>query len=264
MKKNENFFDFEISKEDEIWLNSISKNIKKGISKYKVHLEDFEKYLHKFPSHGYKHKIGKAINKAIWNMTFPPYYAFRNSYFRARRVNSSDVLKRIDFKSPPLGKSSSGRFNWIGQSSLYLSTTKEGACEEICEKNNPSLIWVSQITYDNKETIILDLTLDPLNYEQGSDLLFIAILNLKLLNKRTKKANGTWTPEYLMTNYIADCCKEAKYNGIAYTSSKSGSVNLVIFDGNSENIRVIGTPEIIQYTPDIEYRKMLKKFDKNI
>ncbi|MEX2437984.1 MAG: RES family NAD+ phosphorylase [Candidatus Babeliales bacterium] len=261
--KLEEFSDYTISKEDQKWLNSISKNINKSIERYKSDLIDFEKYLWEYPSLGYKHRVGKMINKSINTGKFSEYCTLNTVYFKARKVESESVLFKKDFRNPPVGKSSGGRFNWGGQSVLYLSTTKDGACEEICETNKKTIIWVSRIKYNKGNSRILDLTLDPFNYEPPyNNLLLVAILNLGLLNKRTSKQNGNWKPEYLMTNYISDCCKEAGYNGLAYTSTKYYATNLVIFSDHIHNIEVLDKPDLICYKPDIEHRKMIKKFEK--
>lgn len=254
-------FDFTLSKEDEKWLNAISKYIDKCIKKYKEDLLDFENYLHAYPSLGLNHKIGKAIYKVIHRKELLPYYPLQNVYFRARKVVDDKVLNKKDFKSPPLGKSSSGRFNWIGKSSLYLSTTLEGACEEVCDNNKESLIWISRINFQKPSESILDLTIDPLNMEDGNGLLFTAILSLKLLNKNTEKKNGTWKPEYLMTNFIADCCKEANYEGVAYSSTRSPNVNIVLFNEDYNRIKVLDNPAVIKYKPLGVYGKISKLFD---
>ncbi len=251
------------SKEDEKWFDSISKHIHRGVKKYKDQLIDFENYLTSFPSLGYKHKIGKAISKAISQDKYSSYFSPESQYYKARKVVSDIILKKNDFKSPPIGKSEIGRFNWEGQSVLYLSTSKEGACEEICDTNKPTLVWIAKIKYEKSQSKILDLTLDPFNYEPYKNLLQVAILNIGLLNKRTRKKSGRWKPEYLMTNFIADCCKEAQYDGIAYTSAKYFSTNIVVFREYESRVKILEKPEIINYQPDIEHRRMIRVFDKN-
>lgn len=254
--------DYVPNKEDEKWFDSISRHINRSVSKYKDQLIDFENYLSTYPSLGYKHKIGKAIHKAISQDKYSGYFSPESEYYKARKVVSDAVLKKNDFKNPPVGKSEIGRFNWEGQSVLYLSTSKEGACEEICDSNKPTLVWVGKIKYEKSKSKILDLTLDPFNYEPYNNLLQVAILNLGLLNKRTRKKSGRWKPEYLMTNFISDCCKEAQYDGIAYTSAKYFSTNIVAFGEYGSGIKILEKPAVINYQPDIEHRRMIRVFDK--
>lgn len=255
--------DYVPSNEDKEWFDSISRHINRSVKKYRDQLIDFENYLSVFPSLGYKHKIGRAINKAIWQDKYSGYFSPESEYYKARKVVADTILTKNDFRNPPIGKSEIGRFNWEGQSVLYLSTSKEGACEEICDGNKPTLVWVAKINYEKNHSKILDLTLDPFNYESYNNMLQVAILNLGLLNKRTIKKSGRWKPEYLMTNFIADCCKEAQYDGIAYTSAKYFSTNIVVFGKYGSRIQILEKPRVINYQPDIEHRRMIRMFDKN-
>jgi hypothetical protein len=80
-------------------------------------------------------------------------------------------------------------------------------------------------------------------------ILFTALLNNNVLERRMSIVNSTWKPGYLLTNFIADCAKKANYNGIRYNSSKFKDSNIVLFDPKHKAIQAIDKPDVFIHDP---------------
>lgn len=238
-----------ISKEHFTFLNSILKKVNKGRKKYEKELLEFEEFLSKYPLLGFKHKTGRLLFRNIcredWSLLTP----ISEVFYRASKLKDSRILSRSHFKMPEIGMTNFGRYNIQGQRAYYLSTTKEGACEEVIYPIKKTPIWISKISIINSLKIA-DIRLDPLNYSFNDNILHIALCDIGLLRKKTNSKNKNFKPEYFLTNFIADCFRFNGYDGIAYTSAKYYCDNLVIFENDTNLNFQINQPELIIYEPD--------------
>jgi hypothetical protein len=252
---------YSIEKDDLIFLNSILRKVNRGRKKYEKELLEFEDFLSKYPMLGFNHKTGRSLFKNIckedWSLLTP----ISDEFYRASKLRDSRFLSRSHFKMPELGMTNFGRYNIQGQKAYYLSTTKEGACEEVIYPIKKTPIWVSKISIQGSLRIA-DIRLDPLNYSFNDNILHIALCDIELLRKKTEYKNKNFKPEYFLTNFIADCFRFNGYDGIAYTSAKYYCDNLVVFENTKPVNFQIGKPELILYEPD-KLNKHLQKIYNN-
>lgn len=238
---NEYYFEEKKYKE---YINKITKEVKPKI-------EEFYDFLIKFPFLGYKHEVGIEISSGIKELKI---IDLENQiYYRARKPDGGTIFTQKDMlpPKPEEVKISEGRFNHYGQSHWYLGDSIE-LCGAECTHLKDNALWFQKINIQ-KATKILDLTeeyistfYDPMNTYNLS--ITVAALLLSGVITKPQKIKGSWKPEYFITRFIADICKEQELNGIIYPSSlyPSGK-NLVIFDISKINYNFIDEPDLLIY-----------------
>ncbi|MEO6728671.1 MAG: RES family NAD+ phosphorylase, partial [Candidatus Dojkabacteria bacterium] len=220
--------------------------------KFKLKIETLQMFISEFPSLILNDPLARKIQKEIKSKTLPSIELKDLNCYRSRLVGGSNVFTSKDLEAPEIGISKIGRFNHPGQSVLYLAETKECSITEILENyNKPALIWTQEYKIGFIDNI-LDLTIDWDRFSRLDSVLFTAILNSSVLRKKMSKGESNWKPEYLLTNFVSDCAKEAGYEGIKYQSSRSSEKNLVIFDVKHSSIEVINKPQIFIHEPELE------------
>lgn len=240
-------------------INKITKEIKPKI-------EDFYNYLIKFPFLGFKHEIGSEIASGIKDLNI--IVLEDRLYYRARFPDGGKIFTQKDMLPPnPADVAiSEGRFNHYGQSHWYLGDSIE-LCGSECTHLNDNALWFQKINIIKAEKI-LDLTEEYISTYFNPDNTYnlsitVAALLLSGIMTKPQKIKGSWKPEYFITRFIADVCKEQGINGIIYPSSvyPSGK-NLVIFDINKIVYNFIDEPELQIYKkrePIDDYFEQLKK-----
>ena len=224
----------------------------KKINKKESALTDFYKYLCKFPYLGCNHNIGRELISAISAINKTT--ISDKTFYRARSPNNSDVFTNKDMLPPNPSEIpvSEGRFNHFAQSHWYLGDSKN-LCGIECTHNKNSILWFQEIKIVKAENI-LDLSNDDIIYYNPENPtifelpLVIAALFSSGFITRPQNIKGYWKPEYLITRFIADICKQNGFNGILYPSSlyPSGK-NLVIFNINKIEYSFIGNPVIDEF-----------------
>lgn len=219
--------------------------VKKSSKSFVRRIKAFVYFLIATPLLGYKHTFGKKMFNELKNNKFPIISLSANDkFFRARKVNSHDIIESSQMLNAPIGKSTEGRFNHSGQSHLYLANTEETAIKEVVYSLENSLVWVQEFEISNDVDNILDLTFDITNIGLNTNPL---LLSLSLTNSLEENKNNleNWKPDYFLTRYIMDCAKELKYNGIKYNSSRCyNDFNVVLFYQEEFKIQNIGNPKI--------------------
>lgn len=224
----------------------IEKHTKKAQKKFGKKIKEFEEHLEHNPMLGFQHSFGKKIYKEIKEGNLP-IQIINGEFYRARPVQTSEVLTSSKMGSAPKGKPTEGRFNHSGQSHLYLANEKETALQEVSKTDNPMLVWCQkfEITKDVKQ--ILDLSFDWSDLSLSTSTL---LLSLKMNDALDRSINNSefWRPDYFLTRYIMDCAKSLGYSGIKYNSTRSYSdYNLVLFYPQSIDIKSIGKPYVENY-----------------
>lgn len=224
---------------------TLEKFINKSNKSFVKKINSYINFLRTTPLLGYKHPLGKNIYKELKNTKFPIITLSKNDcFYRARKVNGSDILESSEMLHAPLGKSMEGRFNHSGQSHLYLANSKETAIKEVIYNLKNSLVWVQDLKISNDVENILDLTFDITNISLNDNTL---LLSLSLTNALEENKNnlGNWKPDYFLTRFIMDCAKELKYNGIKYNSTRSlNDYNLVLFYPEEFKVENVGNPTV--------------------
>lgn len=225
--------------------------INKVTVEIKPKIQEFYEYLIKYPFLGYKHKIGKEISSGLNKLNIVTLE--EKTYYRARQPDGAKVFTKKCMlpPNPETIPISEGRFNHYGQSHWYLGDSIN-LCGAECSHLKSSALWFQEVKIVKAEKI-LDLSekyISPF-YEPDKpyDLpLIVAALLLSGFLTKPQKVKGYWKPEYILTRFIADLCKEKDINGILYPSSlyKNGK-NLVIFDISKIEYFFIGNPKLQVY-----------------
>ena len=231
------------------YINKITKEVKPKI-------EEFYNYLIQYPFLGYKHEVGIAIAEGIKELNI---ITLENqNYYRARFPEKgssevSNIFTQVNMlpPSPENVPISEGRFNHYGQSHWYLGDSVD-LCGAECTHLKDNALWFQKINIQKAENI-LDLTEEYIstfyNPENEYNLsITVAALLLSGILTKPQQIKGSWKPEYFITRFIADICKEQGINGILYPSSLYPiGKNLVIFDITKMSYNFVGEPELKIY-----------------
>ena len=233
----------------------VDKHLNKVHRLYSAQVKAFEDFLEKFPLLAYSNRFGKRIHEELKERKFPS-ISLEGEFFRARPVESSEVITKDGMYNPPIGKPKEGRFNHAGQSHLYLSNDKATAIKEVIKSEHPILVWCQKFQIFGEVNNILDLTFD---WSKITPLTSTLLLALHAHNSigRTDRNEDLWRPDYYLTRFIMDCAKEQGYNGIKYHSTKdSAEFNVVLFNPSEINIEAIGNPHIEIFINKAEYDEL--------
>jgi len=221
----------------------IEDQYKKAKKLYGKQIKEFEKHLEYSPMLGFQHKFGRKLYREIKANNLP-HTQVVGEYFRARKVQSSEVYTSTKMYNAPNGKTMEGRFNHAGQSYLYLASEKEVALREVASDKDSMLVWCQQFELIKKVKNILDLSFE---WSEMSALTSSLLLSLKMY-EAIDKSDGNidyWRPDYFLTRYIMDCAKSEGYNGIKYNSTKAYTGhNIVLFYPEKLSIKTVGKPSI--------------------
>jgi len=210
---------------------------------------EFQKSITKYPFLIYQQPLAVEIYNEIRNNKFPV-TSISGELYRAREVQSSEILISDNMHNPPSGKSYAGRFNHPGQSYYYLSGSSNTAIKEVISDKKAALVWNQKFQINHQIDKILDLSYSIEVVSTTISTLYVA---LKIYNKfnRSSLNKDNWKPDYYLTRYIMDCSKKLGYNGIQYNSTKDSYMNnVVLFYPEKVNLEAIGKPNIQQYTKE--------------
>ncbi len=217
---------------------------KEWYQKYQDKFEEFFYFIKKYPYLGLQHKLGKQIFEKVPEL--PKIIIEKETWFRARKVNGSKLLRTEDLypADPEKVEIGEGRYNHFGQNVFYLAKDDYGAAVELLDESG--LVWLQKFNLIKSDKII-DLS-HEISEEPNAelDLLSFGLRYSKVLERRVKRSAG-WKPEYFIPRFIADCAKLYGYSGVKFNSSRSCSLNLVLFSWESEGIQPIETPYIYKF-----------------
>lgn len=170
-------------------------------------LLSFESQLYEDRTFAILHPVGKKIFDIIndWNK----FINFDDiTYYHARKLEDGHrpFLDQEMLKAP-INISSHGRYNSIGESCYYIADTKAGAVMEIMKHSKESKPCIQVVGLKPiKDVKMIDLS-------EESNLFF------EHLRFDAKNENGKIVKEYLLSNFIASCCKRIGIEGIKYKST---------------------------------------------
>ncbi len=229
--------------------NQIHIKLGEADRKFKKKIIDLQEYIKLYPSLVLDNPLARKIQKEIESGNLQTCVLEKFDCYRSRIVGDAKVFNSIDLGAPDVGIARIGRYNHPGQSVLYVSESRDCSVAEILDDyHQPALIWVQKYHIDGI-TNILDLKIDWGGFLNFGSVLFTALLNNNVLERRISKDNSTWKPGYLLTNFVADCAKKANYNGIKYNSSKYRESNIVLFDPKHKSIQPIDKPDVFIHDP---------------
>jgi hypothetical protein len=76
-----------------------------------------------------------------------------------------------------------------------------------------------------------------------------ALLASRFIFDKVEDRTSNWRPPYFLTNFIADCAREAGFRGIIYSSSRTTGNNLVLFDPNHPSVEPFENPQVFIHNP---------------
>ena len=221
----------------------VEKHMAEVYSLYGGEVRELEELLEQYPLLAYRDKLAKRIYKEIKGGKLP-IATVEGKFYRARKVESSEVVTSQGMYNPPIGKPTEGRFNHAGQSHLYLASDKITAIKEVIAEEHSVLVWYQEFEIKEPVGNILNLSFDWENLTPSTSTL---LLSLKVYGtiERTDRNKENWKPDYYLTRYIMDCAKSVGYKGIKYNSVKeSYSYDLVLFYPKDIRIETLGNPRI--------------------
>lgn len=184
----------------------------------------FYNYLCKYPMLGLNHEIGKKILDQVDNADLSVKSNFTVFRARKREKGQERPWSEPEMFGPPYGVSTHGRYNTIGTNVLYTCDNLDGAFYEVRpERNNV----IDAVEWTVKENIkMLDLSelecpmMDYCRFSSNSDF--------------------TLKPEYLIPNFVAQCCDLKDIDGLIYRSNiVENTINHVFFAPNKRWFELI-------------------------
>lgn len=163
-------------------------------------------------------KAGRIIWETVrdWRDTIsfdrPVYY-----HARLKPAGTVPYLKDDMAKAPRLFVKA-GRFNGPQKAYYYFSDTEHGAMQEIGKHGSEDEAQVAEIE-GKRDVRLIDLS----GVGRGTNY-FLKCLRFPFTN-----TNQVIPPEYLVPNFVAQCCRHAGIDGIKYYGSKTYS-NYVVWD----------------------------------
>jgi len=209
---------------------------------YEWRLEEFHKYLGKYPYLGISHKLGAEIMESIG--TFPKLEIVNQKWYRARNICSGKLLSPPEMLPPDPHKVviPEGRYNHFGQSVFYLAENKEACVKEILREGE-TIAWIQEFQI-KKASSVLDLIPDD-SHEPPLDLPIIALglIYGRATQEPVEKTKG-WKPEYFVSRFIADCAKSKGFKSVRFKTLRHYFNNLVLFEWSADQITPIGKPSL--------------------
>ncbi|PPA71808.1 RES domain-containing protein [Jeotgalibacillus proteolyticus] len=246
----EDFDIFDVAGTEDETILEEEKKYQKIISRFADKLSDFRSHLEKYPSLALSHPMGKKIHQEITKRKVESINLNPQKWSRARQVTEPKVFEKSDMTAPKIGLSSGGRFHHQGQSVLYLAEDEELAMIETLDNpNDASLIWIQEYSQTSKLTDILDLRHEWSGLNSTENEVIQALLASRFIFDKVEDRSSKWRPQYFMTNFIADCARQAGFKGIIYSSSRSYGSNLVIFNSNEQAVEALSNPKIFIFEP---------------
>jgi hypothetical protein len=196
----ENMFGFEVEA-----FSEIAEKYEESISE--KDLFDFRDVIRTQPMLAFRKKTGAAIYNVLKKHYDAGGYdllkASEVKLFRGRTraVDSSKAYTVEELWTAPLGKSSHGRYNFIGVPVLYVTNQERVIPYEI-NPSNDQLIDIATLDILKKKLKLFNLGSFDLNFEG-----FFSEVN---------EDTNTVKTAYLLPNYIGACCNEIGYDGVMY------------------------------------------------
>ncbi len=155
------------------------------------------------------HSVGQKImcllrerGKAI-GFEQPAYY-----HARAREKNTAPYLDS-ELLCAPHGVTCAGRFNRPGEAYYYFADTRQGAEAEVKKHNSKAIVQTIEL-HPVSEIRMIDL----------SGCISGGKHFLDYIRFNTSNSTAQMPREYLIPNYVSDCCRKLNYEGIKYYGSQ--------------------------------------------
>lgn len=202
-------------------------------------LINFMSFLDQTPKLALNNPVGKRINQVIKD--YRDCIEFDKDYFyhsRPRKKSEPPFVWGQMLKAP-YGLSSIGRFNDVGQARFYFSDTKEGSVEEIrkhVKKEDGKEYTIQTVMISARNPVkIIDLS----SKEMRGLNTFLKYIRIPYNDK-----SGNRPREYLIPQFVADCCFSCGIDGIKYYGGKAYSNYVTWSDGFFSFVSNLGDSEV--------------------
>ncbi len=198
-------------------------------------LIDFMSFLDQTPKLAITHPIGQRINKIINDIT--SFIGFdKDAFYHSRpRKKCEPPFVWGQMLKAPYGLPSVGRFNEIGQARFYFADTQDGSINEIRKhlgKSDSTEYTIQTVMISARNPVnLLDLSAKEM---RGLNTF------LKYLRIPFSTTSGNRPREYLIPQFVADCCYACGIDGIKYYGGKDYSNYVTWADGHFKYIRNLG------------------------
>lgn len=163
-----------------------------------------------------------VLRKYTMPKRYQTYRVAKNS--KMSPIYKTDRMFPLPFEYSP----NHGRYNEIGYSVLYLSNDINNLENEVKVTLNDCLDCGVFRFKKNKVLFPVDLLFEQVEYQK--------MINKSVPNDSNEKNKRVYFREYILTNIIAQICKNCGYDGIVYGSVHSGNaLNYAFFEPKSES-----------------------------
>jgi hypothetical protein len=173
----------------------------------------FSSRLSRFPMLGLEHPAGRKIYEAVPRLPFVTLKDIDVYRARVRNEGQTRPFTEAEMYDPPYGRASHGRFNFIGENVLYTCTDPKVAVEEVRPPEGR--------------------TVDVISWRLVQEIKCLDVSNrdIPLFRQCMQEADSAtvYKPEYLLPNYVAQCCRAHNISAIRYSSAMDPSVHNIIF-----------------------------------
>jgi RES domain len=204
---------------------------KKFDALYGAEVEDFRKFLIKYPMLGAEHPFGKVLSKAITRAgktVVEP-----SVWYHATRYSDAP-----NFGPRPQGKAiKANRYNQIGQVGWYLaSDEKTAGVEQLRTLEFGKPVCIARIRLLER-IVVLDLRSCIWGEDPARQWILRNVVDKRFISQPASDVADT-RPEYRVPQFVADLARRRKFRGILYDSARPSphnnpeavGQNLVVFD----------------------------------
>ena len=172
--------------------------------------------------------VGKKIYDAL--QCYGHCIGFDKSvYYHGRKREKTECpYTHQDMLRAPHGISGPGRFNWPGMGHYYFSDEKVGVVKEIHKHSSKQeVIQIAKIK-PIKEIKMMDLSGTMKHGKKFLEFIRFPLKDMKAIAPR----------EYLIPNFVSDCCKRLEIEGIKYYGGKDYSNYVSWHEGYFEFVKM--------------------------
>ena len=198
---------------------------------YDAKVEDFRKFLIKYPMLGAEHPFGKVLSKAITRagkaLVEPSVWYHATCYSDAPNFGPRPHSEAVN----------ANRYNQIGQVGWYLaSDEKTAAIEHLRKVDFDKAVCIAQIRL-LEPIVVLDLRSLIWGEDPTRQWILRNVVDKRFISQPTSDVKDT-RPEYRVPQFVADLTRRRKFRGILYDSTRPSpqnnpeavGQNLVVFD----------------------------------
>lgn len=193
-----------------------------------IELMDFMNVLFNMPTRAGNNPTGEKIFnklKSVWDNKGENIIGFDKTHYYHSRSRDADTAPFVmeEMLKAPTGMPGPGRYNYPGRAHYYFADTVEGARNEVKKhlKKNQEIQTIKILPITEMKIKILDLSS---TLKQGAT--FLRYIRFPFTSDQSNMPR-----EYLIPNFVADCCKAIGFEGIKYYGSKSYSNYVCWNDG---------------------------------